>query len=705
MGTRHRLRCNRPTGAAGDSVFQIANDRISLALDEAANLTSLASCSTGHDYAGGAPMWRLYYRRGQRFQREIVAEDQTPIITQSDEVLLVEYPSLQTPDGVLPIRIRLTIILRDDETHWSAEIENATADVCVKELQYPLIDRLTLHPAQELITTEFGGQRYRDPRGFARRSARHPYCDEDFNGVQTACRYPGLEAACNCFVFAASGEGLYFGCHDNSFRTTLHHFRILQDDLEAGFVQHLFLPPGGRISTGRFVISAYQGTWHTAARKYRAWADSWFTPRPKPDWITRCYGWQRLIFKQQNGEILYRYDSLPGIFADGAKSGIRAILMFGWWPGGMDRMYPEYRADEEMGGEAALRENIRRFQEDCGGEVILYASGRLVDRESGFFGEKGQTLAVKTIGGADVRDPYLFANRSTFERCYGAVELTPMCTDCREWIDELKKVVDLAVLYGCKGVFFDQLGSQEYPCCDPGHGHPVPYLTQTAGKRRALAELRQYAKQRDPDLAFGIEIVSDATADMADFIHGVYFQTLFAQNADWEETGEKARYTCFVDWTRYTFPELVISDRDIRDDTDIKRRVNWAFQRGLVHDVEIFRCRRTIAETPHYQAYLARVNALRDRYGDLLVQGRYIDTEGFTIDGNDVDARAFLAGRRMAVVLCQSHRPILTTSLAAAGYRLVDHAGVGGIRVDDQGGTVCVTLERHGLVVVLFERP
>lgn len=152
------------------------------------------------------------------------------------------------------------------------------------------------------------------------------------------------------------------------------------------------------------------------------------------------------------------------------------------------------------------------------------------------------------------------------------------------------------------------------------------------------------------------------------------------------------------------FPEVRVSDRDIRDDTDIERRVNWAFQRGLLHDVEIYRCRRTIAATPHYQSYLGRVNALRERFADFLHDGRYTDTEGFAIDSEQVDARAFVAGDRMAVVVCQSHLPEASATLRVPGYRFAESSHLGSASLLPGPDYVAIRLGKHGLAILVFQR-
>ncbi len=682
----------------------ISTDQIELALDDNANLAVLKNQLTGHDYASAAPFWRLYYEHGQYLQREITPDGQVPAIAVQDGTLTVTYAQLESKDGPLPIRLVFRISVETDESTWTATVDNNTSDFLIKELQFPLVDRLHLQPEHQLITTALGGQRYADPVAYGLRSTRDPYCDEDFNGRQTHNIYPGMDASSNCYVFTTEREGLYCGCHDASFRDTVHLYRVLGRNLEVGFAQHLFLEAGRSFTSPPFILSPYSGTWHVASRKYRAWANSWWQPLPKPDWVRNCNGWQRLILKHQDGEVLYPYDALPTIHADGAQSGIKTLFMFGWWNGGMDRMYPDYSPASDLGGEAALRENIRRFQDELGGQVIYYASGRLVDRASEFYRRTGDRLLIKRPSGHTAGETWLFANRGSYARCYGAVELTPACLDCREWLDLLKSLVDQAIDYGCKGVFFDQLGQRETPCWDASHGHPVPYFTQAAGKRAALDELRHYANEKAPGMAFGLEIFTDTTAQYADFIHAVYLQTLFAQNPDWEQKQEKPRYTGFVDWMRYTFPEVSISDRDIRDDTDIERRVNWAFQRGLLHDVEIYRCRRTIATTPHYQTYLGKVNALRERFADLLQGGRYTDTEGFVIDSTAIEARAFTAADRMAIVVCQSHLPEASAELRVPGFQFTDSGHVGAVCLVAHPGHVVIRLKKHGLAVMVFKK-
>ncbi|MDA3963073.1 MAG: DUF6259 domain-containing protein [Planctomycetota bacterium] len=648
-------------------------------------------------------LWRLFYRRGELTQAQITANGQQASLERHGDGLRLCYDGLLGPDGPLDASLVIELWIAEGALCCEAELLNRDATALLVELQLPLIGDQGL-ARRALITTAGGGQRHENFTDYVRGRSRFggaPYCDADHEGIQAQTLYPGMGAACNCFVSDGGTEGLYFGCHDPEFRATVHLMRLDgpgRDQPEAGFSRHLALPAGSSERFGRFVIAPYRGTWHRAADRYRAWADTWFKPRPVPAWVRRSHGWQRLILKHQNGEVLFRYDDLPRIHDDGAAAGLDTLFMFAWWPGGHDRGYPHYEPDPELGGEQALRDNIAAFQQR-GGHVICYTSGRLIDRETPWYRAHGAATAVKRRSGMEVGDAYLFSNAATYDRMHGSAELTPACQSVPLWRQVLHDRVDQAADFGCHAIFYDQLGTQEHPCHDSAHGHPIPYFHQSVDKRALLDELQAHARARDPDMAMGIEILSDCTAQYADFVHGVYLQVDISSD-DYRALGRRPKTTGFVEFWRYCFPEVVLSDRDIRDDEDVLRRSNLVVLRGLVSDAEIYRCRRTIATYPRYQEHLGSLNALRDHLAPWLVEGRYRDTCGFTCDG-DIEARLFQAADgSVAVVTSQSHLPAVTVRIAVPGKHCTQVEGVGVFRAEPETGII--ELEQDALAVLIF---
>jgi len=216
------------------------------------------------------------------------------------------------------------------------------------------------------------------------------------------------------------------------------------------------------------------------------------------------------------------------------------------------------------------------------------------------------------------------------------------------------------------------------------------HLALKGGVQPRKLDVRKLQRQLLEENAV-IMYFTDVTAQQVDYIHNITSAT---------------GYGAFTEWGCYTFPEVVISDREIRDDTDIFRRVNHAMLKGLRSDIEIYRCRDLIDKTPNYQRYLAKVNRLKDKYAELLLLGRYIDTDGIENGNPKVAARGFTNGDRLAVVVTQSAERTAQTRIRVPGYAFVESDSVGEMKVEPatDGGQM-VQAGRDGIAVLIFKRP
>ena len=62
------------TAAAQPVVHTLKDQQVEVAIDVQGNLVSLKNLQTGHDYAGGQPLWRLYFdRKDGEKENEVVA--------------------------------------------------------------------------------------------------------------------------------------------------------------------------------------------------------------------------------------------------------------------------------------------------------------------------------------------------------------------------------------------------------------------------------------------------------------------------------------------------------------------------------------------------------------------------------------------------------------------------------------------------------
>jgi hypothetical protein len=692
--------------------FQLKNEKIEVSIDGRGNLVKLINVQTGRNYASGKPLWRLYFDNKKRKDNEVFAKDNSPVVNQNGNQIVIQYNSLVIKNEIVKIGLILKVSLEENQIRFASELKNNQPHSIVRELQYPLVANVQLPSDHQLLTTFWGGQIYKDPKKQikAANSGFPPYYPPSQYFLQMDQKYPqGL--ASNCFAFIGKTEGVYFGSHDNTFEDTGHGLRLYPskkfvfDELEAGFYKYPNCLFGKTWTCEANVIAPYSGTWHQTSKLYRNWTNTWWKHREEPSWVKEMKGWQRIILKHQYGETFFPYSDISTkIKRVGDGVGINTAFIFGWWKGGMDNDNPNYTADVEQGGESVLKKQIAGFQQN-GGKVLWYYNGRLIDKASDYYKNGGGKLvAIRDNTGSEVSDNYKFRGPGTFTGSYDS--RTFAVADLRKltWKKKLFDMADQTIRLGANSVFYDQLGGGDQSSWDLSKEFPIPNLRTIYDKASILNEIHNYIDTKDKNLALGIEILTDYTANQVDYVHARYGATEVL-NPDWELNGEKPRTTNFVDWFRYTFPEIILSDRDIRDDTDIERRVNHTVLKGLRNDVEIYRCRALIDETPHYQDYLTQINQLKDKFKDLLLMGTYLDTEGINHTNGDIEARRFQNGNKMAIVLTQSHLASARTVLnIPQGYDFVEFGKVGLVDVATNNNVVEVNIKKHGLVTIVFKK-
>lgn len=681
-------------------MYRMENEFITLEMDENGILQELRNRKTGRNLLRPHQLLRLILGDSGCLELDAVPAGRPEVQCEAGRVSL-KYSAVECEErGTIPIAVSLSAELCGDEIHWEIALENRSQEQVVREVHYPILSIRDPEPPMAAITSERVSERLENLPAQIRSCFTH-YMAPDQKYIRRTALYPGRAASMNCFALDWGDEGLYYGCHDSTFELTGQVFELeRQKSVNMYVVRYPFLKADGSWRECNIVTAPYSGSWTVCAEKYRKWADGWFTPPQIPDHVAHSSGWQRIILHHQYGEYLFPYEKLEQAYDDAAKAGIDTLFLFGWTAAGMDSGYPVYSADPKLGGVKTLKENIRKVQAK-GGKVILYFNGQLIDVESDYYRSgEGARVAIKRADGTEHRESYNFTNGGTFLRAFVNKTFVVACPACRSWLEILKRHVDFAVELGVDSVFFDQLGLLSYPCCDPSHGHPVPYTGIMQGKREMLKELYEYAKSRNPEMGVGIECTTDQTLQYTDFVH-IFGFPAGVWNSDWREKGEKPRTLSASYLFKAAFPEAVISNRNIRDDSDVEFPVNQMLLLGSRSDVEIYRCRATIAETPHYQAYLAKANALRERFGRLLYDGTFRAETFHRVSNPEIQTNSFLLGDELAVLLTQSSRELARTEVAAPGFHLERLDSVSGDVTMEDG---VVTIPRNGFAVLLYRR-
>ena len=677
----------------------LRNDKVEVSVNGAGELVSLTNLTTGHNYASGGYLWRLYFDTHDEQEIEVFGENQSPKVACDGKAITLTYDKINVRGKKVAIKLQLTISLEGENVRFASAVENGVEHTVVRELQYPMVRNIQLPADHKLITSAESGRIFHNPiKDIIAKSNRIPYRTPAQIFRQMDLFYGGL-ASMNCYILAGEQQGLYVGSHDDKIQDTWHGLRVYADETGAFTEGEFSLSKypqcfaGEKWSNNANILSPYCGSWHKAADKYGSWVrSSWWERHEVPQWIKEMKSWQRIIFKHQYGNYLYKYSDLYGrIQKAGESVDADAVFAFGWWKEGMDRGNPAYSPDEGQGGDEAWRKAIDKFKKS-GQKFIMYYNGQLIDTESEFYKSgEGKRISYKGPSGNEIADQYRFSGMGTWLAEYQAV--TFVIADTREqvWRDQLVKMADRAHDNGANAVFYDQLGQcfQQKRPWDISREFPVPNNRLVYDKGQTLKYVRDHITAKyEPSFGLGTEQLNDYTAHFCDFVHCVSI------------SHGKVN---FSELFRYTFPEIPFTDRNVRDDNDIDRRVNMTLLKGIINDIEIYRCRGLIDETPYYQAYLARVNEIRNRYSDCLVTGLFRDVLGIENSNDLVQVKSFVGEKRMAVVATNEFDDnLLSTTISVPGYRFVESSTLGSAKVSNDGKKI--ELGKYDLAVLLFEK-
>jgi hypothetical protein len=584
------------------------------------------------------------------------------------------YDSLRHGEQTWDIGLTLQVRQVGDEFEFRAKVEDRASGWCVQHFKFPILFDIrksgTDHQGLAVLLPSCLGERVATPEKF---------------GKLRRFTYPSGQAASMQYSVIDGGEsGLYLACHDQHRSRKTFAIANRGGSYDFSLENEPYCMSGQSWSSAPAVVMPYAGTWHTAARRYRAWVDTWLKRAPMPEWVRHeNAGWFLCILKQQNGDLMFRYHELDRVADIADKWGLDVLGLFGWAQGGHDRDYPDYIPDPKMGGPEVLKTAIERVQKR-GKKVMLYANGQLLDTASVFYQEHGVECTSLQPDGKPYADRYNKFKSTpdpTFARaCFGS----------EKWYQQLVELGVQAQDLGADGLIYDQFGiGGPGFCYNESHGHAKPNEAWAECRFQLTKRLTEALRARRPDFVVMTEWVIDGL--MADFS---YFHGCGNGFYPFLPTAQEKN---FPELFFYTFPEIIATQRN-PNPMSTRNATNQACLYGMRHEVEsryvadvkylggtlpapeeYADCNSppnvpAVCSTPLEPAakYLREVIAMRDRFADFFKRGRFIDTEGFCFEGANFVARGFLAqdGRLGVVVWNYSGKP-QAVSVSAKGRQLL----------------------------------
>lgn len=685
--------------AAWAETFVLENDKVRFEVDSKGSLVSLKNLVNGREYAGGGGLWRVIYQDGLSLEEPLESADVPATVEKKDNGLVMSW------GGEFPVKISCR--LEGDEIRFFPELKNASKDKVLREFQFPMIRSVRLAADSSYYWTYSGGEYFHDVKRWVR-FGFSSYMWQDNKAIVRYGLYPG-SMSMNFFVLNEPKNALYVANLDPNFGKTLHFGRLnkVGDDadfeyggVDLGMVKYPFLNPGESKSLPEYVVSPHSGDWHVSAKKYRKWADTWYKHPPISEEFKQSNGWQRVIMRHQYGKVLFPYSKIPDIYRSAREAGLNTIRLYGWWKEGMDAGNPHYSEDDTQGGDAELKKQIAAVQK-MGGKVHLYFNGQLIDTDTEYYRTVGKRISIKRSDGLEHFQRYPFGGDGTTCRVFGNKMFVTGCPYTKEWYEKLISFADRAIALGADGIYYDQIGHESQPCCDKSHGHPVPFMEIMHCKGEMFKKVCEYIKSKKPGMTIGVEWVCDPVAQYVDWVHNCHP----GMNIVGKDKFGKP-LTSHAPMYQYVFPEYKTCNSDVLDNRDIVRRNNLTFMRSWRSDVAIYRCRDTIDAALKYKEYLKKINALRDKFRPLVLNGVFRDKDMAKCTNPQIEYTTYTDGDKMAVVATQWHLPDSKMVFSAEGYEYVEADGIGGWKAEPREGgeSVAVELKRDALVVAVFKK-
>ena len=623
------------------------------ALNDLGQVVSVYNKLTCHEYVfQPGNLWKLIYQEGERTEIPVDSTGQaftarTDTTEDGDERLRLTYDGLKGDERDLNVRLVLTFILSDETLSVQAELVNNDPSPMM-ELQVTAASgmrSLSGSPETDAIAWPVDlGRRIPNPAfsdlsvyaGY-RKYERHDQFHTDLNAL-----YPG-RLSMQWYDWYNESEGLYVGSHDPSHQATCLHVErdVKQNILRMGVIRYPMLNTGESWQSAPIVYAPHLGDWHAGAKRYRSWIEregNWHKP-DQPEWMLQFKGWLRVILKQHHMELNWDYSQIEALYDEAAAAGMDTIFLLGWEKGGFARMWPDYVVDDRMGGEAGLKAAIDKVHAK-GGKVLMFLSYALIDRASDYYQKgPGRKATTKSLWGEEIPFSETYCGEGTWRKLGNPpMPMYLSCAGSPDWQEKMIESARTCLDLGADGVLYDIGGMTPYFCFDDSHTHAKPSHS-CSDKARRYGELHDYIRSRGADKAIMME-------------HNI---DVFAQHMDLSQGGTTSPSDprSLLELYRYTFPELIMTNRNIgHDEENFRDKANYSFLYGLRYDMSIYRCCGALSDIPNYAVYLKELNGLRARYQEFLLKGRFIDNEGFCLDNQDLAAKAYRAGDgRVAVVL------------------------------------------------------
>jgi len=630
----------------GAPLHELRSNSWQLLISEKGLLASLRNLRTGQEYISRPEMnlWRIIVECDSDPEMPIDSVAQEPVdIVSTGRHIKVCYRGLKALNGErLDIAFAYSVEKgqSEDELVFRAEITNHQQNL-LKELWFPLINgvRSLGHRAENdfLLYPESAGRKVQNPvRNLADRDA------VPVRGVKPLFLrhyYPG-QASMQWMGWYGDNGSLYLGSHDDSLQTTalLAGLNVAprpeDDSVHLGFIKYPFISNASWQSEP-FVVAVHNASWHTDARRYRRWADTYQDHKgPRVQWVRRMAGMHDIILLYQHGRVNYRYDEVDKLVAAVRAGGLDVLKISGWSHGGHDSHYPDFLPSERLGGEERLIEAIRKAQRQ-GIKVVLYFHFVQMSPNSRFYARHGEFCAMKGPHGNPHIDIFTWPSHGTVIAMNSKFRLINACVGTAPWQEQVVRCTERGLRYGVDCVFLDQTAGApgSYLCfdqtCVSTSGTATPPLPSPPARARWSSLGKSGSGSRPPVERWPWGPSTSATSSSS--------STTSAFPSAWASST--------------ALPTVLMTQYVSRENY---RQLNYSFVMGYRFFIAPHQQTGLLTDLhPEFVSHVCALSEFRKAHAGVLLDSTFTDDTLFAIDNAEVFAKGYLGqsdGRGAVIV-------------------------------------------------------
>lgn len=587
-------------------------------------------------YKEHTQLFRIVYAikdyRGHYFDSEKQEVDSFSISRDKDvQTALISYKILRSSEGLFHVSVKVRIDLADsnDEAHMKIEVQNNDNGE-ITQVWFPWVRGITVlgdDPDKDVLAyPNFGGSLVPNPMNyFPKRGMFVDFHEWTRNMSKTilAQPYPGWSSM-QWMNIGCDKHGLYMACLNKNGDFLLprvqKHLWDKEEHLSLAMVKYPYIKKDESWISPTYVLSPHKGDWHVAADKYRNWLETWLPKREKANWAKYTNGFYHFIIRHQDGTIINRIEEIPEILSEAKDHGINLLFVCGWYESG-------HNGDQELNYNPYNPYELKKafkIVHEAGGHLLLYLNSHAYSMNNPNFENEGFKWASKSYDGLPLTESWGWAipHYPSFE----AVTWSKECPSAKGWQEMLAEKMESAAELGADCGLFDEL-HDVYLCHDTNHGHKRPESAFGSG----VLEMLQMAFKKGRKINQYFELASEGVVDVF-----TPYIAIFHSRVDAVTTGYSN-----PEIIRYTLPWVTGITGGFLD-MGLKNKLYQSFLLGLPLDVEIHTHNRgRFNFDPELAVEIKRVNMLRNKHKDLLVDGEFRDTVGLEIIGKKITAKLF----------------------------------------------------------------